>query len=367
MCDTFKLSQLSRVEMKPCVEKPTAERELVTYFEGKTQHWACDDAAELSNFVGCLASSSKETLRKSLTVVGEDTSVIEEWASAYKAKSINSGGGAKFSLIDETDGKKEEENSPKSRIGEEDLEEEDLRKYLETHRIEMGDHAKAFETRVRDEFSNLDHATVWDLMERSKQAGPIKEELDAVERNLEDVEAWLDTFSVKLLSMKEDARVIEDLLSLKDEEKGPRKNEVLTKVMTELIEKITVPEGLEEKIHNSAFETDDDIADVVKAIDEVCAFRKRFEEDEMKIYRRIRSVAVQEAKCMNLCDELIGKSTYHLKSLLEGAVERELDLGIKSDAKGMPCAPTWERIHVLVNQNGNLMRAMHRLHGKSTG
>ena len=45
----------------------------------------CQDGKEVLQLIGCLASLSKETLRSSLSVVGVDAKVVDQWSAKYKA------------------------------------------------------------------------------------------------------------------------------------------------------------------------------------------------------------------------------------------------------------------------------------------
>ena len=87
LCDTWNLKQLTHLEIRA----EGARTELIATVEGKPLHWICGETHELENFVGCLLSLSKETLRTSLTVSGVDPGDVGRWIEAYKSKHGASG------------------------------------------------------------------------------------------------------------------------------------------------------------------------------------------------------------------------------------------------------------------------------------
>ena len=314
LCDTWNLKQLTHLEIRAPADGTRTE--LIATVEGKPLHWTCGETHELENFVGCLLSLSKETLRTSLTVSGVDPDDAKRWMEAYKSKH-----GASGKASDRKERNKDEATSSTGVRTMTKEEQQAIQEYLDTYDVDIGD-VTTLERRIQQEIEELEAENVYALLERVKQMEPLRGALDACDSHLEDLEAWMAVFNVKLANMRQDIQMIEERNS--DLEMSSRNNSVLIKTLTEFTGLLEFPEGLEDTIRTCRLDSDEDLANATSAAQRLQKYRGELAGEKLEPYKGMRAVLEQQEFCAEMCGELISKTSAHLKSLLEVSKTRAI-------------------------------------------
>ena len=212
------------------------------------------------------------------------------------------------------EGNREGETSITAHKGKNRVREHGLDAYLKVHNVEVGTIA-TLEGRVRNEIYELEAEKVFALLERGKQTEHLKEAFDECETHLKELEDWLSVFSGKLSTMREDINTIEERNS--ELETSSRNNGILIETLTELLGELKPPSGLDNAVSTFSLESEEDTAEVIKAVTKLEEYRLQLKGDKLEPYASMRAVREQQEYCTRVSSEIINKTSAHMKSALD--------------------------------------------------
>ena len=212
------------------------------------------------------------------------------------------------------EGNRDGETSATAHEGKNAGQEHGLDAYLKAHNVEISAIA-TLEKRVRNEIYELEGEKVFALLERAKHTEPLKEAFDDCETHLKELEDWLSVFSGKLSTMREDINTIEERNS--ELETSSRNNGILIETLTELLGELKPPSGLDNAVSTFSLESEEDTAEVIKAVTKLEEYRLRLKGDKLEPYASMRAVREQQEYCTRVSSEIINKTSAHMKSALD--------------------------------------------------
>ena len=212
------------------------------------------------------------------------------------------------------EGKREGETSATAHKGQNTEREHGLDAYLKAHNVEIGA-VSTLEKRVRDEIYELEAEKVFALLERAKHTEPLKEAFDECETHLEELEDWLSVFSGKLSTMREDINTIEERNS--ELETSSRNNGILIETLTELLGELKPPSGLDDAVSTFSLDSEEDTAEVIKAVTTLEEYRLQLKGDKLEPYASMRALREQQEYCTRVSSDIINKTSAHMKSALD--------------------------------------------------
>ena len=212
------------------------------------------------------------------------------------------------------EGNRDGETSATAHEGKNAGQEHGLDAYLKAHNVEISAIA-TLEKRVRNEIYELEGEKVFALLERAKHTEPLKEAFDDCETHLKELEDWLSVFSGKLSTMREDINTIEERNS--ELETSSRNNGILIETLTELLGELKPPSGLDNAVSTFSLESEEDTAEVIKAVTKLEEYRLQLKGDKLEPYASMRAVREQQEYCTRVSSEIINKTSAHMKSALD--------------------------------------------------
>ena len=155
------------------------------------------------------------------------------------------------------------------------------------------------------------------------------------ENLVDDLEAWLSVFNVKLTHMREDIRVIEarnNELELK-----ARNSNSLLAALKEFLKTLSLPSSVEAALRNSDYEDSDELESIVKAANSLIEFRERLYSKALPpIAMHMKAVRQRIAFLENLVSLFTKRTTIFLKTLFDTITSEAFEAGIDKDKRGYP-------------------------------